>query len=124
MHEWTIADRILRIVSGEVNDVEETLTGIHLLLGESMTLSRCALRNALCVLGRKRGYDEFDVMVQTVPVRVSCSTCGYYGNVPKSNTDTFHRSVPLLDCPCCDAPAEVTEGGDVTVDRISVEDPE
>jgi hydrogenase nickel incorporation protein HypA/HybF len=123
MHEYSVASELINALLPQVGALDGRVVGVILKKGELRILSDQALGNAFEVLAQGTLLQSARLMVELVPVTVSCSACGYMGSVEHVCDEAFHFSVPILTCPQCGSEVDVRTGRELFVDRLTVQTP-
>src|SRR5262245_21417085 len=95
MHELSIALSILDLVADEAERRVVRVTAVHLRLGPLSGVVREALVSAYDLARENSPVAEAELVVEEVPVVVSCPSC---------NAERALPSVQELRCPVCGTP--------------------
>jgi len=120
MHEYSVASELISALLPKVEEIDGQITGVVLRKGELRILSDTSLRNAFELLAEDTPLRGAELIVETVPVSVTCANCGYQGSVDHVRDEGFHFAVPILSCPKCEQDVTVVTGRELLVDRLVV----
>lgn len=123
MHEYSVASELINSLLPKAKEVEGQIVGVYLKKGEMRILSDQALGNAFDLLAEGTLLEGARLIIELVPVSVSCASCGYQGGVEHVSDDAFHFAVPILSCPTCQSEVDMKSGRELYVDRLSVQVP-
>lgn len=121
MHEYSVASELINALLPQAETIEGQIVGVLLKKGEMRILSDQALINAFELLAEGTPFEKARLVIESVPVRVSCASCGYEGAVDHVSDDAFHFSVPILSCPQCQSEVDMQTGRELYVDRLTVQ---
>lgn len=107
-----------RLAEEPVNRVRE----VRLRKGELLILSETALQSAYEILTERTVLEGSELIVEEVKVGIECTLCGYSGGIEYHKDLEYHFIVPILTCPKCEGAVEVTEGKDLQLVSLVVED--
>jgi hydrogenase nickel incorporation protein HypA/HybF len=113
MHEYAIVEALLERVDAEARARGATV--VHRLsvrIGELAGVEIDLLRTAYDTFRDRTICRDADLEICAVPARWACSRCG--GGIARG---------AMLQCVACGAPAELVEGGELTLERIEMEVP-
>jgi len=118
MHEFSvmsqIVDSVLEVVAKhDAKKVEE----VDLEVGEFTMLGEEQMRFAYEVLAKDTVLQGSRLNFKVVKGQVRCKSCGYEGEMSILE-DMPHKVVPVLECPECHEPAEITAGRECVVRNI------
>ena len=123
MHEYSVASELINALVPQTETIKGQIVGIILKKGALRILSDQALANAFELLAESTPLEGACLVVELVPVSVSCSSCGYEGAVDHVSDETFHFATPILSCPKCQSKVDVQTGRELFVDRLTVRRP-
>ena len=123
MHEYSVASELINSLLPKAEEVEGQIVGVFLKKGEMRILSDHALANAFELLAEGTLLEGARLIIELIPVSVSCAACGYEGAVDHVSDDAFHFAVPILSCPTCQSEVDMKSGRELYVDRLSVQVP-
>ena len=86
-------------------DVEELV----LLIGDLTSLGEDQLQFAYEIMTRDTILKNSKLVVEHEVVRIRCG-CGYDGDAETLENDYHEHTVPILACPKCGGPVEITAG--------------
>jgi hydrogenase nickel incorporation protein HypA/HybF len=124
MHEYAVVDDLVHALLPKLAEIRETILCVHLRKGELRILSDWALQNAFEVVTRGTRLASAKLGIEVVRARVHCDHCGYEGRPDAVEDETFHAAIPILACPRCSGRVAVVAGRELSVERVSVADPE
>ncbi len=131
MHEWALAEGVVRYLSNVVG--EGKLKSVKIGLGELQSVDEEVFRFALTELMRAEGYELSEVSLSFVrrPARLQCRKCGYSWSLSEVSLSDDEREaihfVPevihaYVACPKCGSrDFEVVEGRGVEIIEVVVE---
>ena len=123
MHEYSVASELISALLPKAETIEGLIVGVILKNGEMSILSDQALANAFELLAEGTLFENARLIVEAIPVSVSCASCGYTGAVDHVSDDAFHFAVPILSCPKCQSEVDLQTGRELYVDRLTVQTP-
>ncbi len=121
MHEYSVASELINALLPKAETIEGQIVGVILKKGEMRILSDQALANAFELLAEGTPFEKARLIIELVPVSVSCTSCGYEGSVDHVSDDAFHFAIPILSCPKCHSEVDMQTGRELYVDRLTVE---
>ena len=114
MHELSLSDSLVRVALETPGVREDNLRALNVHVGALSSASASALSFCLALVLEQRGLKDVKVNLVEAPARARCR-CGHDYN-PKRLWD---------GCPKCGGfDRETTDGQDVTLDSVEVEDGE
>lgn len=126
MHEYSLAQSLLESLRAYLR--EHPLPGqirkVHVQKGELLVLSEWALSEAWRILVEGTELAGSELVLENVPVRVHCLSCGYEGEAHYLMEEGWHMTVPILSCPRCSAPVEIISGRDLAIVGLTVDESE
>ena len=121
MHEYSVADQLVKTLKENVSEEELTKTEIvHLRLGDLRTLSKEALIKAYQILVKDTPLQNSEIEIEGIPIEVKCPECGFEGPVEYDDDPAFHLSVPIISCPKCGGSVEVVSGRELEVRTLTL----
>jgi hydrogenase nickel insertion protein HypA len=99
----------------------KTISTVKLAVGELTFLGSEQLKFCYGVLAKDNILQDSELVIETIPAEVSCSSCGYSGKIEYLETDEFHVRLPRFTCPKCDEKVEIVKGKDCVIKEISGE---
>lgn len=125
MHEYSLAQGLLNSLLDylRAHPVSGRVKKVHVKKGELLILSEWALKEAWRILAEGTELSGSELVLESVPVRAHCDSCGYEGNVRYLAEEGWHMSVPVLSCPRCGSPVRIVEGRDLAIVGLTVEEP-
>jgi len=124
MHEYSLAQSLLASLLAylEKNPAPGRITKVHVKKGELLILSEWALKEAWRILSEGTELSGSELVLENVPVRVRCPSCGYEGNARYLAEEGWHIAVPILSCPRCGSPVDIVKGRDLAIVGLTVEE--
>jgi len=123
MHEYSVASEMIDALLPKLETIEGRVVAVILKKGEMRILSDHALSNAFELLAQGTPLEGARLVVELVPVCVSCAACGYEGPVDHVSDEAFHFAVPILSCPTCQSEVDMKSGRELYIDSLTVQTP-
>lgn len=124
MHEYSLAQGLIDSLLAYLR--EHPLPGqikkVHVQKGELLILSEWALKEAFSILAQGTELSQAELVIEPVPVRVRCPSCGYEGDARYLVEEGWHMAVPILSCPRCGSTVEIISGKELAIVGLSVEE--
>jgi len=79
MHEYSVASELINALLPQAETIDGQIVAVILMKGELRILSDHALGNAFELLAEGTPLEGARLIVELVPVSVSCPSCGYEG---------------------------------------------
>jgi len=121
MHEYSIASELISGLLPQVEALDGAITHVRLKKGALRILSDDAMRSAFAILAEGTPLEGAQLVIETVPVCVRCTACGYRGAPDRVDEETFHYDIPILSCPSCGGRVDVETGRELLADQVTVE---
>jgi len=121
MHEYSIASELISALLERLTEHPGKVTHVFLQKGELRILSDPALRTAFELLGQGTRLEGVALVIETVPARIACASCGYQGVAEYADNESFHYPIPILSCPVCESAVSVLSGRELSVERVTIE---
>ena len=120
MHEVAVMTSVIEAALSElekhdVTDVEELV----LLVGDLTSLGEDQLQFAYEIMTRNTVLDGSKLVVEHEEVRIRCK-CGYDGKAETLENDYHEHTVPILACPLCSGPVEITAGQSCMIRSLKI----
>ncbi len=124
MHEYSLAHSLLSALLEhlEKHPAPGRIRKVHVKKGELLILSEWALKEAWRILAEGTKLSGSELVLENVPVRVRCPSCGYEGNARYLAEEGWHQAIPILSCPRCGAPVEIREGRELAIVGLTVDE--
>lgn len=124
MHEYSLAQSLLESLRAYLREhpVPGRIRKVHVRKGELLVLSEWALSEAWRILAEGTELSGSELVLENVPVRVRCPSCGYEGEARYLAEEGWHMAVPILSCPRCGAPVEILSGRDLAIVGLTTEE--
>lgn len=124
MHEYSLAQSLLESLRAYLREhpVPGRIRKVHVKKGELLVLSEWALSEAWRILAEGTELSGSELVLENVPVRVRCPSCGYEGEARYLTEEGWHMAVPILSCPRCGAPVEIVSGRDLAIVGLTTEE--
>lgn len=125
MHEYSLAQALLSGLQDYLRQhpIPGRVAKVHVRKGELLSLSEWALKEAWRILTEGTELSGSELVLESVPVRVRCPSCGYEGEARYLTEEGWHIAVPVLSCPRCGSPVELKEGRDLAIVGLTMTDP-
>jgi len=124
MHEYSVVAELVDALTERLASIDGTETKVHLRKGVLRILSDRALVNAYEAVTQGTRLEGSALEIEIVPAQVRCKTCAFEGAATVLQDETFHFAIPVLSCPACGADVNVLAGRELTVESVSIEDPD
>ena len=124
MHEYSLAQGLLGSLLDylQKHPVPGKVKKVHVQKGELVVLSEWALKEAFSILSAGTELSGAELVIENIPVRVRCPSCGYEGDARYLVEEGWHMAIPILSCPQCSLPAEVISGKELAIVGLGVEE--
>lgn len=114
MHEFSIAEDIVRTAVEACQDGPESLRGLHVKVGQLSSVVIPSLEMCLSAVLEERGIEEAEISIAEIPAHARCE-CG----------EEYQPGSLFSECPNCGGfDREITGGREVILDSIEVDDGE
>lgn len=114
MHEYSIVSALLARVEAEARaHGAEAVHSVRVQIGELSGVERDLLEAAYDLARERTLCEQADLEIVSVEARWACTACE--STIPKG---------AVLRCPICDAPARLTEGDEILLERVEMEVPD
>lgn len=118
MHEFSVMIQIVdSVLEAAAKHDAKRVEEVDLEIGEFTMLGEEQMRFAYEVLAKDTVLQGSKLNIRSVKGRVRCGSCGYEGEMSILE-DMPHKVVPVLECPNCHEPAEITAGRECVVRNI------
>ena len=115
MHEASVVEALVRMVTGAVEDPGKRISRIRLVVGEATGYMEASLKFYLGVLGKGTSAEGAELEISYVTPLLKCPACGR----------EFERRRFSFDCPSCGSQGTLTKtGSEFFVDSIEIIDRE
>ena len=122
MHEFSIMSQIVQTILTEAEKNQlKTISKVTLEVGELTFLGEEQLRFCYDVLSKDNMLNGSELVIEKVLPEVSCSKCGYLGNLEYLEADEFHFRLPKFTCPKCEEKVDIIKGKDCVIREITGE---
>jgi hydrogenase nickel incorporation protein HypA/HybF len=124
MHEYSLAQGLLGSLLDYLREhpVPGRVKKVHVQKGELVILSEWALKEAFSILSEGTELSGAELVIENVPVRVRCPSCGYEGDARYLTEEGWHMAIPILSCPHCGLPVEIISGKELAIVGLSIEE--
>jgi hydrogenase nickel incorporation protein HypA/HybF len=112
MHELSIADALVAIAARHAG--ERRVVRVEVKLGHLRQVVPQALEFAFGLVAEGTPVEGAELVMETVPAAGICRACGMESELP---------GFPLLCAGCGSADLEITQGEELLVDALELEDP-
>ena len=112
MHEYSLAQGLLGSLLDYLREhpVPGRVKKVHVQKGE------------LVILSEGTELSGAELVIENVPVRVRCPSCGYEGDARYLTEEGWHMAIPILSCPQCGLPVEIISGKELAIVGLSIEE--
>ncbi|MDO5862481.1 MAG: hydrogenase maturation nickel metallochaperone HypA [Thermoplasmata archaeon] len=126
MHEVSVVTSLVDAVIAELSRYRiEKVNAVTVIIGDLTNLGDEQMQFAYEVVTRGTILEGSELVIEHIPVEVSCSSCGYEGPVRMlSDPDYDTHSIPVLSCPECSGDITVVRGMECTVKCMDIEEVE
>jgi hydrogenase nickel incorporation protein HypA/HybF len=111
MHELSIAEALVAIAARHAGDRQ--VVRVEVRLGHLRQVVPQALEFAFGLVAEGTPVEGAELVMEVVPAAGSCRTCGTAGELP---------GFPLLCAACGSADLEITQGEELLVDALELEE--
>lgn len=124
MHEVSVVTSLVDAVIGELSSYRlERVNAVYVLIGELTNLGDEQMQFAYEVVTRGTILEGSELVIEHVPVEVSCASCGFVGPARiLSDPDYETHAIPVLSCPECGGRIEVVRGMECAVKCMDIEE--
>jgi hydrogenase nickel incorporation protein HypA/HybF len=112
MHELAIADSVVRIACAHAGG--RRVTRVDLKVGHLRQVVPSALEFAFGLVAEGTPVEGAELVMEIVPAAGTCRACGTQSELP---------GFPLLCAACGSADLELTQGQELLVDALELDDP-
>jgi hydrogenase nickel incorporation protein HypA/HybF len=114
MHEFSVAESLLVIIEQEAASYGTApVVGVKLRIGKLSGIVPDALRFAFSVLSEGRRTEGAALLIEEVPIQITCRACGRVSTVDD----------PFLLCPhCSGSEVELTGGRELEITEMEIAD--
>jgi hydrogenase nickel incorporation protein HypA/HybF len=121
MHEFSIADEIVRNVLGTASKNKgKKVVSVLLEIGELTHLNGEQVSFWIKELFRDSVAEDAEVKIKTIKAQIHCKGCGYKGGMESDEKDSFRPLVPA-SCPRCNSfQIKIEKGQECILRRIQV----
>lgn len=126
MHEVSVVTGIVDAVIDELSKYDvERVNAVTVLVGDLTSLGEEQMTFAYDIVTQGTILEGSTLIVERVPVEVSCAACGYAGPVRMlTDPDYESHSIPILACPECGGAVRVERGMECAVKCMDIEEVE
>jgi len=119
MHEFSIAGELVETLLDALDGKKvEKVEEIHLEVGELTFLAERQLKFAIKLTSEGTILEGADVIIINMPAEITCHECGYNGSPAESAEEVNHVSFPIVSCPKCKGPVEITGGKECIIKNV------
>jgi hydrogenase nickel incorporation protein HypA/HybF len=129
MHEFSIITGIIDALIKELERLEneegkviEKVNEVILDIGALTFLGKEQLEFCYNIIAEGNRLAGSKLIMNTVPGEVKCTSCDYQG--PIEYYREFHLETPILACPECNQPVEITRGQECGIRSMNLEIPD
>ncbi|MDR0334528.1 MAG: hydrogenase maturation nickel metallochaperone HypA [Methanomassiliicoccaceae archaeon] len=90
----------------DVAGVEELV----LVIGDLTNLGEDQMTFAFEVMSRDTILADAKLIIESEPIRLKCKVCDFDGPAEILRNEGYDHTIPVLSCPECSGPVNVTEG--------------
>ncbi|UCD92922.1 MAG: hydrogenase maturation nickel metallochaperone HypA [Methanobacteriota archaeon] len=105
------------VAESEKNDVK-SVRKVFLEVGDLTFLGHEQLKFAYEILVEGTVFDGSELVIESKPALVKCSSCGYEGELKYEENPEFHLRLPDFSCPKCENPASIVSGNECIIRRM------
>ncbi|MDO5853000.1 MAG: hydrogenase maturation nickel metallochaperone HypA [Thermoplasmata archaeon] len=124
MHEVSVVTSLVDAVIGELSSYKlEKVNAVFVMIGDLTNLGDEQMQFAYEIVTRGTILEGSELVIEHIPVEVSCASCGYEGPVRMlTDPDYDTHSIPVLSCPECGGDITVVRGMECTVKCMDIEE--
>ncbi len=123
MHELQIASNLVNAVMDAAKEYKNAtkIETVHLSIGKLSFVGEEQLRFCWGAITDEREILKgSELIISDEEVEISCSSCGYVGDLEVSEDPLYHYMMPIFACPKCKGDVEITKGNGVTITNIKL----
>ncbi len=126
MHEVSVVTGIVDAVIDELSKYKlERVNAVYIQVGVMTNLGDEQMQFAYEIVTRGTILEGSELVIEHIPVEVSCDSCGYLGPAEILTDPDFEtHSLPVLSCPECGGPIKVVKGMECSVKCMDIEEVE
>ena len=123
MHEVSVMSGIIKAALEELSkhDVREA-EEIVVVIGDLTNLGEEQLSFAFEVMSKETILSGADLVIEREAVRIRCRECDFDGPAGILRSEGYDHCVPVLSCPKCSGPVNVTEGMACSIRSIRIKE--
>ncbi len=133
MHEWALAEAVIRAVEEIVREKSGRVIEVKVVLGELQQVEEDIFREAITMLSRNTILEDAKIVIDRGEARFKCRNCGFEwsfsslkSNLGEEEAEAIHFIPEIIHvfvkCPKCGSPDyEVTSGRGVWIEYIKIE---
>ncbi len=111
MHEVSVVSNMVDAILRELEKYDvERVEEVNVLIGDLTSLGAEQLEFAYEIVTKGTILEGSRFVIEREEVRVRCKECGYEGPAENLESDFLDHSVPVIACPECGGPVEITAG--------------
>lgn len=111
MHEVSVVSNMVDAILKELRNHDvERVEEVNVVIGDLTSLGADQLEFAYEIVTRDTVLEGSRFVIEREEVRVACGGCGFEGPADVLESDFMEHSVPVIACPECGGPVEITAG--------------
>jgi len=91
-----------------------------LVIGDLTNLGEEQMSFAFEIMSKGTMLEGAKLTIEKEPIRLKCKVCGFDGPAEIIKNEGYDHSIPVLSCPECNGPVNVTEGMACCVRSIKI----
>lgn len=121
MHEVSVVSNMVDAILKELENYDvERVEEVNVVIGDLTSLGAEQLGFAYEIVTRGTVLEGSKFVIEREEVRVRCKDCGYEGPADMLESDFIDHSVPVIACPKCGGPVDITAGESCRVRDLNI----
>lgn len=121
MHEVSVVSNMVDAILKELENYDvERVEEVNVVIGDLTSLGAEQLGFAYEIVTRGTVLEGSKFVIEREEVRVRCKDCGYEGPADMLESDFMDHSVPVIACPKCGGPVDITAGESCRVRDLNI----
>ena len=121
MHEVSVVANIVEAILHELENYNvERVEDVNIVIGDLTSLGFEQLEFAFEIVTKDTLLEGCKLNLIREKVEIRCKSCGYEGPADNVDSDFSNHSIPILACPKCNGPVEITAGESCCVKDLNI----